>query len=163
MGAVSKEGENNDQLGSSAVVGTIPYMAPELFMDSNSASTQSDIYAFGIILCEMLTGVNPFFDEDPSEILDRHLNLTPSLFDYPSEEITPEIDYIFQKCIAKDREERYKDFEELYQDLSVLYEEVIPVLPLDIASLYISSALLLSITFVSIIFFICLVIIIFKT
>lgn len=124
LGAVSKEGENNDQLGSSAVVGTIPYMAPELFMDSNSASTQSDIYAFGIILCEMLTGVNPFFDEDPSEILDRHLNLTPSLFDYPSEEITPEIDYIFQKCIAKDREERYKDFEELYQDLSVLYEDL---------------------------------------
>ncbi len=122
--AITKEGGNDDQLESSAVVGTIPYMAPELFMDSNSASTQSDIYAFGIILCEMLTGVNPFFDEDPSEILDRHLNLTPSLFDYPSEEITPEIDYIFQKCIAKDREERYKNFEEVYQDLSVLYEDL---------------------------------------
>ena len=127
LGTVSftKEGENNeDLLGNAAVVGTVPYMAPELFMDSSLASTQSDVYAFGIILCEMLTGVNPFFDEDPSEIIDRHLNLTPSLFDYPSEEITPEIDYIFQKCIAKDREERYKDFEELYQDLSVLYEDL---------------------------------------
>ena len=126
MASLTKEGNNDDNLGKAAVVGTIPYMAPELFMDSSLASTQSDIYAFGIILCEMLTGINPFFDEDPSEIIDRHLNLEPSLFDYANdnEDITEEIDCIFKKCVAKEREERYKDFEEIYQDLSVLYEEL---------------------------------------
>lgn len=126
MSMAKKESSNDDggdALGS-AIVGTFPYMAPELFMGGNMASTQTDIYAFGIILCEMLTGVNPFFDEDPSEIIDRHMNLETSLFDNANEEITPELDYIYRKCVDKDPANRYKTFEEIYEDLSVVYEDL---------------------------------------
>lgn len=122
--STSGDVQGGDILGTSAIVGTLPYMAPELFMGGHMASTRTDIYAFGIIFCEMLTGVNPFFDEDPSEIIDRHLNLEPSLFDYPNDNITPELDCIFKKCIEKQPENRYVDFEEIYEDLSILYEEL---------------------------------------
>lgn len=120
--SMSKDSSSGDEMGS-AIVGTFPYMAPELFMGGNMASTQTDIYAFGIILSEMLTGVNPFYDEDPSEIIDRHMNLESSLFDNITDEVTPELDFIYKKCIAKDPAERYSTFEEIYEDLAPLYEE----------------------------------------
>jgi len=61
----------------SRTVGTVHYMAPEV---STGNYTQSiDIYACGVILHEMLTGILPFDGESDGEILMKHMTATPDL------------------------------------------------------------------------------------
>jgi len=116
--------ESGDLLSSAAMVGTLPFMAPELFTDMQSAGVKTDIYAFGVMLYNMLTGINPFFDEDPTEVIDRHLSLTP---DDPREkhpEIPVELKNIVFKCLEKESGDRYADFAIIKDDLEKVYQAV---------------------------------------
>lgn len=55
-----------------AVIGTPEYMAPEL-ADGEQPSPQSDLYAVGIMLYELLTGVTPFAGGSPMAVMRRHV------------------------------------------------------------------------------------------
>ncbi len=119
----SKDVKGKDILASAAMVGTIPYMAPELFSDMTMASTKTDIYAFGVMMYEMFTGTNPFHDEDPTEVIDRHLSLEPP---NPSElkgSVPKDINNIIKKCVAKEQSSRYSMFSEIQADLSEIYRK----------------------------------------
>src|SRR5699024_7566106 len=54
-----------------ALLGTIAYLSPEL-ITRGDANQQSDVYAFGIMLFEMLTGQQPFTGEQPMQIAYQH-------------------------------------------------------------------------------------------
>ncbi|MHA3724933.1 Stk1 family PASTA domain-containing Ser/Thr kinase [Leucobacter sp. HY1910] len=74
-----------------ALLGTIAYLSPEL-VTRGIADARSDLYAFGIMVYEMLTGVQPFTGEQPMQIAYQHAHSdvpTPSLV---SRESTPELD-----------------------------------------------------------------------
>ncbi len=113
--------ESGDLLSSASMVGTLPFMAPELFSDMQSAGVKTDIYAFGVMLYIMLTGVNPFFDEDPTEVIDRHLSLIPEdpVLLYP--QIPSELKIIVFKCLEKETSDRYDDFGLIKDDLEKIY------------------------------------------
>jgi len=115
---------SGDLLSSATVVGTLPFMAPELFSDMQSAGVKTDIYAFGVMLYIMLTGTNPFFDEDPTEVIDRHLSLTPDDPTSINPEIPSELKDIVFRCIEKDSEERYGDFSIIRDDLETVYHSI---------------------------------------
>lgn len=53
-------------------MGTIDYMAPEQIQSSGAVSPMSDIYALGVIMFEMLTGIRPFRG-NPGQVLFAHL------------------------------------------------------------------------------------------
>ncbi len=91
------------------IAGTLAYMAPEQTGRMNrSIDSRSDLYAYGVTLYEMLTGVLPFMATDPMEWVHCHIARQPIL---PSERVKglPEsISAILMKLLAKTPEERYQ-------------------------------------------------------
>lgn len=98
------------------IIGTIPYMSPEQAR-SAPLDARSDIFSFGILLYEMLTGTRPFNGRDDIDTL--HL----ILYDEPllASEINPQVDLelasIIKKSLAKEPVDRYQTLAELKQDL----------------------------------------------
>jgi tetratricopeptide (TPR) repeat protein len=110
---------------STGMAGTLPFMAPELFSEANAAGIKSDIYAFGIVLYMMLTYVNPFYSEDPTDIISNHMALEP---DDPSElniEVPETLSRLVLRCLAKTQGERYDNFEEIKRSLEEIYRTTI--------------------------------------
>ena len=81
-------------------VGTPYYMAPEIKNGNYTASI--DIYACGIILFEMITGLRPFDGETPYEVLIKHLTETPDLTKLP-----PAYRAVIGTALEKDPAKRY--------------------------------------------------------
>ena len=92
----------------SAVIGTWHYMSPEQSMGEKDLTPQSDIYALGIILHEMLTGRTPFHDNSPSKIIYRHMTMALSLADDLDESLTPELKFVILKALARIPRQRHK-------------------------------------------------------
>jgi WD40 repeat protein/DNA-binding SARP family transcriptional activator len=88
--------------------GTPAYLSPEQ-VRLESATPQSDVYALGVVLYEMLTGEHPFPEGSLSALLDRHLREpVPSLRD-ARPELPREVDQVIARATAKDAEDRFGD------------------------------------------------------
>jgi serine/threonine protein kinase/Flp pilus assembly protein TadD len=101
---------------SNEVLGTLRYMAPEQTRGV-SDDARSDIYAFGLILYEMLTGRQPPGDGGR---LPLALRESPTECPPPSRfaaGVPAELDALVERCLRGDREERYRSVEELLGDL----------------------------------------------
>ena len=93
--------------GVGMILGTAAYMAPEQ-AKGREADKRSDIWAFGCVLYEMLTGKRPFDGEDVSDTLANVLKGDPDWSALPSE--TPAaIRTLLQSCLVKDRRRRVAD------------------------------------------------------
>ncbi|WP_437725412.1 protein kinase domain-containing protein [Sorangium sp. So ce861] len=132
-------GMNTDDLPD---VGTVRYISPEqvkmLYGTSKKAERgegarpdgRTDIYAFGAIFYEVLTGKHLFLDDSEAataeETLTGHLVAAPE----PVHEIVPDCPEfvwpVVARCIAIDREERYPRFDEVARDLRGLLRDTVP-------------------------------------
>lgn len=108
---------------SSALIGTLPFMAPELFYDLNASSIRSDIYSTGVMFYMMLTGKNPFYHEDPTELIIRHLEMVPIPPYELNSEVPVALSELVLKCLNKNPENRYSSFEEIKSELEKLFIE----------------------------------------
>ncbi|MBN1430831.1 MAG: serine/threonine-protein kinase [Anaerolineae bacterium] len=105
-------------LTGSRVIGTPPYIAPEMVKKDQKITTSVDIYALGIITFEMLTGRAPFHDEDPMKVLMAHvLEPVPSARAVDPK-ISPEVDEVVMRCLAKTPQQRYKTAADYAADLA---------------------------------------------
>lgn len=103
-------------LSSTNVLGTPDYMAPEQ-IQGKRGDARTDIYSFGIMLYEMLTGRVPFHGDNPLAVMKQHLTDTPPSPRKFKHEIPPAIEGIVLKSIRKDPDERYQKASELLYDL----------------------------------------------
>ena len=105
------------------VVGTAGYMAPEQ-VSGEEVDQRADLFAFGCVLYEMVTGKKSFSGRSAVETLQQILHEQPQ----PIEEIDPdlpaELQRILRKCLAKDPNRRYQGARDLAVDLDRLGQDV---------------------------------------
>ena len=101
------------------VFGTPAYMAPEQIQGDDRASVQSDLYACGVILFELLCGRVPFLASTVKETLTMHLQEEPpSLLEHAQDRsLPPALDQVVRRALAKDPAQRYRTVGELRQAL----------------------------------------------
>lgn len=105
------------------VFGTPQYIAPEQARNSALAVPQSDLYALGVMLYEMLTGKLPFEDPSPTSLALMHLTCEPPAPTQVNPKLSPEIEAVLLKALRKLPEERYQTGQELMDAL----EGVLPL------------------------------------
>ncbi len=105
-------GSQVTKLGST--LGTIAYMSPEQTR-GEKLDQRTDIWSFGIVLYEMLTGGQPFKGAYDQAIIYSILNEQPEFANIPEP-----LSYILQKAIAKSPDERYQKTSEMLKDLKAL-------------------------------------------
>ncbi len=107
------------QIGTDAgrVMGTVCYMSPEQAR-GQTVDYRSDIFTFGIVLFESVTGKPPFQAGSDPETLNAIINAaTPSLGSSVADDVAYELQRIVDKCLAKARTDRYQGMRDLIVDL----------------------------------------------
>jgi Tol biopolymer transport system component len=89
------------------ILGTAAYMSPEQ-AKGRPADKRSDVWAFGCVLFEMLTGTRPFAADDVSETLAAILMREPDWTALPSW-VPPHVVTVIKRCLQKDRKARIPD------------------------------------------------------
>lgn len=117
-------GERQTANTPSTIAGTLPYMAPEQSGRINrSLDLRSDLYAFGVILYEMLTGVLPFTASDPMEWIHCHVARHPVPACERVNGIPITISAIVSKLMSKNAEDRYQTARGVESDLRRCLED----------------------------------------
>ncbi|HEY5957694.1 MAG TPA: protein kinase [Polyangiaceae bacterium] len=102
-----------------SLVGTIGYMSPEQ-VEGASLSAASDLYAFGVVWFEMLTGRLPFEAETPAAAALARLYRSPTLPSTINSNIPPRLEALILKCLSRDRSARFASAEELIDALTAI-------------------------------------------
>jgi serine/threonine protein kinase len=90
------------------ILGSPRYVAPEQVVSSANVVPQSDLYAVGVILYEMFTGELPFDAKDPMDLALMHMNQPPRPPRTLRPEISPVLEAVILKALAKDPASRYQ-------------------------------------------------------
>jgi Tol biopolymer transport system component/tRNA A-37 threonylcarbamoyl transferase component Bud32 len=90
-----------------AVLGTIEYMAPEQ-LQGQGADERTDIFAFGVVLYEMVCGRKAFDAPTRAEVIGAILMKQPTPLKLAVPDAPPLLDLIVQRCLAKDPDERWQ-------------------------------------------------------
>jgi Tol biopolymer transport system component len=93
-----------------AVLGTVGYMAPEQ-VRGQAVDHRADIFAFGVILYEMLSGVRAFHRESAVETMSAILKEEPA--EIPTGTVPPGLDRIMRRCLEKQMERRFQSASDL--------------------------------------------------
>ncbi len=93
------------------IAGTIAYMSPELITDE-IASPASDLYAVGVIACEMLQGRRPFNGSTVTTLLTQIIRTMPDLMD-----IDPSLRPVIERLLSKQPDMRYASADDTIRDL----------------------------------------------
>lgn len=94
------------------VMGTIPYMSPEQVC-GQQADARSDIFAFGTVLYEMLTGDCPFFRKTPAETVAAILNGPPPSLKESGIHVPEELQRVVTHCLEKNPADRFQSVRDL--------------------------------------------------
>lgn len=103
----------------SVTLGTIAYMSPEQ-IEGSKVDQRSDIYSFGVVLYEMLTGRLPFVSEHEAATLYSIVNESPPDISEIVPDADPSFIAIIEKTLEKNPEHRYQNVSELLNDLNEL-------------------------------------------
>jgi formylglycine-generating enzyme required for sulfatase activity/dienelactone hydrolase len=108
--------------GTGLLVGTAGYMAPEQ-IEGKAATERSDVFALGVIIFELLTGVAPFRRETTWAALDATMNQSPPSLSALNPGVPPELAGIVARCLRKDPADRPASARELHDALDGLRKE----------------------------------------
>ena len=101
------------------VLGTLGYMAPEQ-VKGKPADARSDIFAFGAILYEMLSGARAFHRDSAAETMSAILREEPPDLSATNKNVQPGLERVVRHCLEKNPEERFHSAHDLAFDLESL-------------------------------------------
>lgn len=117
---IAKVAQETASFTGSALIGTPSYMSPEQIHGEIELDGRSDIYTFGIIIFQMLTGKLPFDEDTPAKQMMAHvLNPVPDILTVNSE-LPKDCKSIINKAMAKQPEDRYPTAKNLAEDFNVV-------------------------------------------
>jgi beta-lactam-binding protein with PASTA domain len=99
-----------------AVIGTAQYLSPEQAR-GEQVDARSDVYSLGCVLYEMLTGEPPFIGDTPVAVAYQHVREDPVAPSHKRQGISPELDAVVLKALAKNPDNRYQTAAEMRADL----------------------------------------------
>jgi len=100
-----------------ALIGTPHYMALEQVDGSGAVDGRTDVYAFGVIIYRALTGHYPFDGSSLGEVILKIGTKDPQPMRFLRQELTPDLDAVVLRAIARPRHERYPSVEEFARAL----------------------------------------------
>ena len=103
------------------ILGTLPYMAPEQ-LEGKDTDARTDVFAFGAIVYEMVTGLRVFIGDSQASVIAAILGSQPSPMS-TIEPITPlALDRVVRKCLAKDPDGRWQTAHDMRDELTWIAE-----------------------------------------
>ncbi|HHH30919.1 MAG TPA: serine/threonine protein kinase, partial [Polyangiaceae bacterium] len=107
------------------VVGTMGYLAPEAALGTGAITPQSDLYALGVILYQMLAGKPPFQGKDAVEMFMKHRTspVPPLRQQDPNVSVPSGLEAVVRKLLEKDPARRYASADELIEALDQAMNE----------------------------------------
>ncbi|MBG6055157.1 serine/threonine-protein kinase [Salinibacterium sp. CAN_S4] len=110
----------------SAIVGTAAYFSPEQAR-GESVDARTDLYSTGIMLFELLTGRTPFRGENPVAIAYQHVNSEAPAPSSLNPKVSPALDAVVLRSLAKDRFGRYQSASDFRADVETAAAGSVPV------------------------------------
>ena len=104
---------------SGTLMGTVNYMAPEQLL-GQKVDRRCDVFSFGVVLCEMLTGTAPFVHDNRIDTMHAILHRDPRLPDDGQSELPLELKRIVGKALAKTPKDRYQTVAEFAEELKTI-------------------------------------------
>jgi eukaryotic-like serine/threonine-protein kinase len=104
-----------------AIVGTVQYMAPEQ-IEGKDADARSDIFSFGLVLYEMLTGARAFEGKTQASVVAAILALEPKPLRSLNPDVPQSLERMVQHCLEKDPAERFQNAHDLKLQMQLIAE-----------------------------------------
>ena len=116
------------------ILGTLQYMSPEQ-LEGREADARSDIFSFGCVLYEMLTGERAFQATSQATLIAAILDREPTPVGVVAPLVPPMLDRVVKKCLAKDPDKRWQTAADLKSELEWILESgSSPALPAPVAA-----------------------------
>ena len=113
----ASEAEEFTRLGTA--IGTVPYMSPEQ-VRGEALDARTDLFSFGVVLYEMVTGIQPFRGETTGLISEAILNRAPVAPVRLNPDLSQKLEDVINKSLEKDKKLRYQSAAEIHTDLQRL-------------------------------------------
>jgi eukaryotic-like serine/threonine-protein kinase len=101
------------------ILGTVPYMSPEQ-LRGEAVDARSDIFSFGVLVYEMLSGRSAFGRNTDAETIGAVLHEQPPELSSLDANVPEALESIVRKCLAKDAAERYESVRQVAHDLKAV-------------------------------------------
>lgn len=108
---------DTDLTNPGAPMGTLAYMSPEQLLGFD-VDARSDLFSFGVMLYEMISGRAPFRGATVAMMFDSILNCVPTPLVQLNPSVPPRLEEIVSKCLAKDPNLRYQNASQIRSDLN---------------------------------------------
>ncbi|HLI31449.1 MAG TPA: Stk1 family PASTA domain-containing Ser/Thr kinase [Solirubrobacteraceae bacterium] len=108
---------NSEMTHTGSIMGTAQYLSPEQAQGAE-VTAAADIYAVGVLLYELLTGVVPFEGESAVAIALQHLSSAPARIAERNPAVSPQLEAVVMRALAKSPGDRYASAEELIAALA---------------------------------------------
>jgi serine/threonine-protein kinase len=105
------------------VMGTVPYMSPEQ-VQGTPVDHRTDLFSLGVLLYEMACGTRPFSGENSASLMSSILRDAPAPVAERKSGLPQRLVDLIDRCLEKDREERYQTARELHGELLELEREL---------------------------------------
>ena len=103
-----------------ASIGTPAYMAPEQVASDPGVDLRADLYSWGCMAYELLTGMAPFVNDSPHRVLAMHLGTAPQDIGERRPDIPAPLRRLVMRCLAKDVADRPADADEVLRELDAV-------------------------------------------